>query len=249
MGLLGISRGAISSSQETEAPVIPDYYFKASDIAQSDNTTVSTWSSNTTLGNLSMTANCTFDSGGSLPKYYINDGGYPYIRVLASAKNRIELPLTDYSYVGQGFAIFVVLKFTNNYAYQRIWEMRLSSGGSIFGEYIRSGGSIYTGQFGSISPIPNTTINAGNGTVWKSNWYISALLYDGFRTIRVYNHENNTWLSFTTTVTPTNYPLVITLSDVGTYHDGNYRELRIYKRNLTQAQGQAEVNKILALYP
>lgn len=249
MGLLGIARGSIAS-QETEAPIVPDYYFKASDIAQSDNTTVSNWNSNTTLGVLSMTATGKFDSGGSLPRYFLNDGGYPYVRVTAASKSRFELPATDYNYVGTGFAIFVVVKFTNNYAYQRIWEMRLGSAGSIFGEYYRSSGSIYSGQFGPVNPLPNTTLNAGSGTTWTSNWYITAMLYDGNKTCKVYNHATNTWLTVSVATLPTNYTnLVISLSDTGTVCDANYREVRIYKRNMNTTEGQAEVNKILALYP
>lgn len=243
--VLGCKTGIIDS-QEKEAPIEPTYYWKASDIAQADASTVSTWTDRTA----SKTANGLFDTGGQLPQYYTSIDPYPCIRLTSARKNRITIPQTSYPYTTSGFAIFVVVKFTNNYPYQRCWEMyAFNPSKFIFGEYYRSSGSIYSGQFGSVAFFPNTTINAGSGTSWTSNWYVTAMLYNGDKTCYLYNHATNTWLSITVATKPTLYDLEINISDTGTVCDMNIREVRIYNRVLTTAQGQAEVDKILALYP
>lgn len=242
--VLGCKTGIIDS-QEKEAPIEPTYYWKASDLALTDNSTVSTWTDRIA----SKVANGAFDSGGNLPLYRTTLDTYPFVRIQYSRKNRITIPQTSYPYTTNGIAIFAVIAFRQNYAYQRIWEAYgFNPAKFIFGEYYGSSSS-YSGQWGSVAFFPNVTINAGSGMTWKSNWYITAMLYNGDKTCYVYSHNTNTWLSVTVATKPALYDIELNMSDTGTLCDIDIREFRIYNKVLTTAQGQAEVNKILALYP
>lgn len=244
--VLGCKLG-IYDSQDKEVPITPTHYWKASDIAQSDNTTVSTWTDR--VG--SKIATGAFDSGGNLPLYYTSLDPYPIVRLTAARKNRFVIGRTNYNYTGVGFSVFAVIKFTNNYSFQRILEMYAFNSNNekfIFGEYYRGGNDSYSGQFGSLAFFPSVTIVAGSGTAWLNRWFIAAILYNGGNSLQVYNHQTNQWFTLTGTK-PTEYDLEITMSDTGTVCDMNIREFRIYQRALTQAQGQSIVNEILALYP